>query len=179
MKSFKVPQTKLKIKVCKHFRLETVCSQTLSNPLSANPTKWSKTLKKFLGKLQTNCLSVFDHFVGLALKGLRFPKGIKRSQLQASNYIFRDDPRKFSEQFHQLGVTGECCKLPHWGFGAKTLSKCKKIAYSLTLFGIRYNRILQNFQCRQKLRSFTQDKNSNRRKVLIRKFHKKLLKVIC
>ena len=31
------------------------------NPLSANPTKWS-----------TNCLSVFDHFVILALKELRF-----------------------------------------------------------------------------------------------------------
>ena len=29
------------------------------NPLSANPTKWSNTL-----------LSIFDHFVGLALKGL-------------------------------------------------------------------------------------------------------------
>ena len=28
------------------------------NPLSANFTEW------------TNCLSVFDHFVGLALKGL-------------------------------------------------------------------------------------------------------------
>ena len=40
------------------------------NPLSANPTKWSDTLKQFVGKLPTNCLSVFDHFVGLALKGL-------------------------------------------------------------------------------------------------------------
>ena len=30
-------------------------------PLSANPTKF---------KLPPNCLSVFDHFVGLALKGL-------------------------------------------------------------------------------------------------------------
>ena len=39
-------------------------------PLSANPTKWSNTLKQFLGKLPTNCLSVFDHFVRLALKGL-------------------------------------------------------------------------------------------------------------
>ena len=38
------------------------------NPLSANPTKWSKTLKQFIGKLPTNCLSVYDHFVGLALK---------------------------------------------------------------------------------------------------------------
>ena len=40
------------------------------NPLSANPTNWSDTLKQFSGKLPTNCLSVFDHFVGLALKGL-------------------------------------------------------------------------------------------------------------
>ena len=28
------------------------------------------TLKQFIGNLPTNCLSVFDHFVGLALKGL-------------------------------------------------------------------------------------------------------------
>ena len=27
--------------------------------------------KRICSKLQTNCLSVFDHFVGLALKGLR------------------------------------------------------------------------------------------------------------
>ena len=40
------------------------------NFLSANPTKWSNTLKQFVGKLLTNCLSVLGHFVGLALKGL-------------------------------------------------------------------------------------------------------------
>ena len=40
------------------------------NPLSANPTKWSNTLKQFVGKLPAKCLSVFDRFVGLALKGL-------------------------------------------------------------------------------------------------------------
>ena len=39
------------------------------NPLNANPTKWSKTLKQF-GNLLTNCLSVFDQFVKLALEGL-------------------------------------------------------------------------------------------------------------
>ena len=32
------------------------------NPLSANLTKWSNTLKQFVGNLPTNCLSVFDHF---------------------------------------------------------------------------------------------------------------------
>ena len=40
------------------------------NPLNANPTKWSNTLKQFVGKLPANCLIVFDQFVGLALKGL-------------------------------------------------------------------------------------------------------------
>ena len=40
------------------------------NPLSAKLTKWPNTLKQFVGNLQTNCLSVFGHFLGLALKGL-------------------------------------------------------------------------------------------------------------
>ena len=40
------------------------------NPLSANIAKWSNTLKQFVGKLPTNCLSVFDHFLVLAVKGL-------------------------------------------------------------------------------------------------------------
>ena len=44
--------------------------QSMLNPLSASITKWSNTLKKFVGKLPTNCLSVFDHFVELALKEL-------------------------------------------------------------------------------------------------------------
>ena len=35
------------------------------NPLSANPEKWSNTLKQIVGNL-----SVFDHFMNLALKGL-------------------------------------------------------------------------------------------------------------
>ena len=43
----------------------------LINHLSANFSKWSSTLKQFVGKMPTNCLSVIDHFVGLALKGLR------------------------------------------------------------------------------------------------------------
>ena len=41
------------------------------NPLSANPTKWSNPLKQFVGNLPTNCLSVFDHFARLVLRGLR------------------------------------------------------------------------------------------------------------
>ena len=41
------------------------------NPSSASFSKWSTTLKQFISKLPTNCLSVFDHFVGLMLKGLK------------------------------------------------------------------------------------------------------------
>ena len=37
------------------------------NLLSANPTKCLNTLKQLVGKLPTNCLSAFDHFVRLAL----------------------------------------------------------------------------------------------------------------
>ena len=40
------------------------------NPLSAKFIKWSNTLKQIVGKLPTICLSVFDHFSGLAIKGL-------------------------------------------------------------------------------------------------------------
>ena len=46
-------------------------SASVMKGLSANPTKWSNTLKQLIGNLPTNCLSVFDHFEKLALKGLR------------------------------------------------------------------------------------------------------------
>ena len=41
------------------------------NLLSAKLTKWPNILKQFVGNLATNCLSVFGHFVGLAIKGLK------------------------------------------------------------------------------------------------------------
>ena len=47
------------------------------NPLRANPTKLPNTLKQFVGNLPTNCLSVFGHFVKLALKGLAIRKFIQ------------------------------------------------------------------------------------------------------
>ena len=53
------------------------------NPLSTNPTKWSNTLKQFVGKLLMNCLSVFDYFVKLVLKGLK-------THGKESNLLFRE-----------------------------------------------------------------------------------------
>ena len=58
-----------------HFLISSKSQRSLciqgreGNYLSANPTKWSNTLTQFVGNLPKNCLSVFDHFVGLALKG--------------------------------------------------------------------------------------------------------------
>ena len=52
------------------WQFKCVFHQITFNPLSTNPPKWSNTLKQVVGKLPTNCLSVFDNFVELALKGL-------------------------------------------------------------------------------------------------------------
>ena len=60
------------------------------NPLSTIPTKWSNTL------MQRNCLSVLDHFVGLALQGLSRPGGREkrgdhyRKNIWEENYIIFD-----------------------------------------------------------------------------------------
>ena len=61
------------------FQVESRCSINLLgiNPLSANLTKWSNTLKQFVSKLAPNCLNVFDHFAKLALKGLKGYQRIK------------------------------------------------------------------------------------------------------
>ena len=57
------------------------------NPLSTNPTKWSNTLKQFVGNLTTNCLSVFDHFVKLALRGLKEKSSYQEPQKVIFNFF--------------------------------------------------------------------------------------------
>ena len=67
-----------------------LCAVTF-NPFSANFTKWSNTFKQFVGSLPTNCFSVLDHFVGLALKRLMiifFRSSIRIYQM-ASLHIIR------------------------------------------------------------------------------------------
>ena len=59
------------------------------NPLSADTTKWSNTLKQFVSNLATNCLSVFDHFVKLALKVL-----IKTLIIEIGNFSCNLDKKK-------------------------------------------------------------------------------------
>ena len=67
--------------------------QAYINPLSVNPTKWSNKLKQFVGNLPTACLSVFDHFAKLSLKGYLHYKTITSqnvpSKAQIKNLLFR------------------------------------------------------------------------------------------
>ena len=62
----------VKVNIHLYINLNIIFSMEYNaNPLNANFRKWSNTLKQFAGKLPANCLSVFVHFVGLALEGLR------------------------------------------------------------------------------------------------------------
>ena len=61
------------LKLTLKFSLYSLGTPFVLKPLSANITKWSSKLKQFVDKLPTNCLSVFDNFVGLVLKRLINP----------------------------------------------------------------------------------------------------------
>ena len=50
------------------------------NSFSANPEKWSNALKQIVTNLPTICLSVFDHFMNSALKGLS-RETVKRNRM--------------------------------------------------------------------------------------------------
>ena len=85
----------------KYPKLDLVRSfMTIYNPLSANPRKWSNTLKQFVGKLPTNCLSVFDHFKKFALKRLKPSKVLLEnfSEWQSLEIIRRWDKLHYNKR---------------------------------------------------------------------------------
>ena len=98
--------------------LININNKVFINPLSANLTKWPNAFKQFVGKFPTNCLSVFDHFVKLTLKGLiirlavkiftkeidycRFFHFFKGRNIQANKVMFLFIGRNFSFYGHHL-----------------------------------------------------------------------------
>ena len=64
-------------------QINKLIPRTILQPLSAKSTKWSNTLKQFVGKLSTNCLSVFDHLVGLAFKGVNLLTAVVKIRRRA------------------------------------------------------------------------------------------------
>ena len=69
------------------------------NPLSTSFTKWSNTLKQFVGNLPTNCLSVYDHFVKLALKALRLFAEVFKLSTTEKRDVSPPDRLGFDDRF--------------------------------------------------------------------------------
>ena len=68
------------------------------NPLSANPTQLVKYTQTIRRQQPTNCLSVFDHFEGLGLKGLivnTFSRGNRDSESTLCTFFY---PKATSNQ---------------------------------------------------------------------------------
>ena len=58
-------------------------------PLNANLPKWLNMFKQPVGNLPKTCLSVFDHFMGLALKGLNNTLlGVFEKQVDSHTKLF-------------------------------------------------------------------------------------------
>ena len=80
------------------------------NALNANPTKWSSTLKQFVGKLPTNYLSMFDHLVGLVFKGFYFSQATEsvvscfECQKQLSRGVLRNTSASLKSHFDMSAV---------------------------------------------------------------------------
>ena len=94
------------------------------NPLTTNPTKWSNRLKQFVGKLPMNCLSLFDHFVKLALKGLSFSISVLQERVHGVMKVFfqvdllyrnRNSHRKCSVTFLKKRLWYRCFPMKFLG----------------------------------------------------------------
>ena len=94
------------------------------NPLTTNPTKWSNRLKQFVGKLPMNCLSLFDHFVKLALKGLSFSISVLQERVHGVMKVFfqvdllyrnRNSHRKCSVTFFKKRLWYRCFPMKFLG----------------------------------------------------------------
>ena len=79
--------------------------KSVFKPLGANPRKWSNTLKQFVGKLPSNCLSVFEHFVGLARKELSNVSRLKVRKCTVTTTVFHKKYIFFQSNYKQVLLT--------------------------------------------------------------------------
>ena len=91
-------------------------------------------------------------------------------------YLFRSDPQRFREKFQQFKGMGECCK-PALGVWSENAIQIQDNSVQFNTFWSKKDiSDLSSLKCKQKLCGFPEDKNCNRRKVLICKFYKNCLK---
>ena len=102
----------------------------LVNPLSTDPTKWSNTPKQFVGRLPANCLSVFDHFVALALKGLRMDSqciGMLKVVLRGGRGWHHNAHYVFLCSLYYVGNTRRCSiSIRRWRVSQNTMINLSK-----------------------------------------------------
>ena len=118
---------------------------SFKNSLSNNPTKWSNTVKRFVDKLPTNCLSVFDHFVGLVLKEFA-SRLFKKWNLPRISSVNVTRSVAFSIMAHTLcfGASRESIKL--WNI-KKYIIEIKDIIYIIYIYIYIYIDIFFNLYC--------------------------------
>ena len=93
---------------------QKILTRINNNPLSANPTKWSKALKKFV-----------DHFVGLTLEGLRLTTFLPFLPLTTISDVVDVTASSNLHSFPPLTIAVECSC--HFSF----LQRSSKSASSL------------------------------------------------
>ena len=72
------------------------------NPLGAKPHKMVKHTQTICPQQLTNCFSVFDHFVGLALKGLLFIDLITESKFSVILHIIYSFRKVTAGYYHRI-----------------------------------------------------------------------------
>ena len=132
---------------------------TKRNHLSANPTKWSNTLKQFVSNLPTNCLSVFNHFVKLALKGLTFsllaelenryesasPTRLEIREEHIDESLFRLFRfKEYSISFLMISRLIDLCFSSYWCLKFAELMESQKSSFLIFLVLIGLNKIKKN-----------------------------------
>ena len=93
----------------------------------------SNTLKQFVGKLPTNCLSVFDHFVVLALKGLKNTRVL----ISFTQRLFLRIPFLFASIMFKVNVKG----IQNSIFGRY----CNDFHFSLFFFFVIFTKMTESF----------------------------------
>ena len=95
-------------------------------------TKRSNTLKKFIGKLPTNCLSVLDHFVKLAISTKSTLVNHQYSQHPANIYLFKVNNRKMCEISSKL--KRKIPERPYWCHSGVFIVNCEHISQLFLVF---------------------------------------------
>ena len=92
--SFRIHHRKLRKSTIENFKVKiNIAPEFMKDiPLCANSTKWLTTLKQLADKVPTNFLSVFNQFMGLALKGIFFEQFKIRGGIRGGSdfYYFYD-----------------------------------------------------------------------------------------